>query len=752
MSAFENLKQRQATIAPETVKKVSAFDTLKQRQTLIEPQKEERKQGFVERVARGIASPVATILARPLQAGASLLGASTESIDKFSDKYSGGLVAPTPKTGGDIVKDIGRGIETVALGIGGGSIKGVGKEALKGATKQAIKQGAKEGFLAGGIGGFGSGLEQGQDLTGSLQTGLTGVATGAVLGGAIGGGASALKNKLAPTPEVLNTKLDDSLRNIFKDTTGDVNKINESAFKARKGLELLTKESKDISIPDLKAPLGSKGVKAFDIQKSSPNELLSGVLEMDKKIATNARKAVEEAKKFGRKVETTEAESIINQAVQTGEIPKATGSRLLLQIKSAGNDPVKIHDWVQDINVKYGKKYQRGTIEDTALGKVADDVANVFRSKLDDIVDRKGYAEAFSNNQELKRLLVTVAKKANKNINFGDIGTDAGLDTAISILTGNPAYMARTLGTGLFKGVLSNLRNQSGLRSLKKAAALTKKLPTSTSLPSTEMKSLGLPRLEAPKSIQLGGTKAPTTFEAPAQKITQYSKPQLQLPAPKSSFQGKPIALPKNISKTNLGTDELENAKLSLSKFNKTGDQFSKDLRTGKVSYFPKNKQGGFSKTGTALGGTGLGLLGLKQPQQATKVEQPKETKPTKFLNAIAYNETNTIKEPYSYSKFSGSKAMGDDMGRYQVTEGELKTYGKRYLGYVPTKQEFLSSPELQDEYMTNKYNYLKKEGYSDAEIADIHRRGIKNARPKGNDTYQSPDYVESFNKQLASN
>lgn len=147
---------------------------------------------------------------------------------------------------------------------------------------------------------------------------------------------------------------------------------------------------------------------------------------------------------------------------------------------------------------------------------------------------------------------------------------------------------------------------------------------------------------------------------------------------------------------------------------------------------------------------TGLGAVGANTlPKKPSEAIQNKKNKPTKFLNAIAYNETNTIKEPYSYHKFSGSKTLGDDLGKYQVTEGELKTYGKRYLGRVPTKQEFLSSPELQDEYMTAKYNYLKGQGYSDAEIADIHRRGIKNAQPKGKDTYQSPEYVKSFLAQL---
>jgi hypothetical protein len=286
---------------------------------------------------------------------------------------------------------------------------------------------------------------------------------------------------------------------------------------------------------------------------------------------------------------------------------------MLMQIENAGNDPVKIHDWVQEINTRYGKKYQRGTIDDTALGNLADNVANIFRTKLDDVVDRKGYAEAFSNNQELKRMLVAIAKKANKNVNFGDIQTDAGLDLGISILTGNPAYMARTIGTGLFKGILSNIKNQSGIKAFKKAAELTKKVPTLTKLPSAESNPSKLLQLPAPRSKIRSEIKSSNPIKV----------------APKD----------RNI-------------------------EF-----TGKTGITP-NKQGGFSKIGTTLGGgLTLGATALANKPKIKESIQPKKyTKPTKFLNAIAYNETNTIKEPYSYSKFSGDKNLGDDLGKYQVT------------------------------------------------------------------------------------
>lgn len=67
---------------------------------------------------KGIVSAPATLIARPFQAIAEFAGASSESVDAFSNKYSGGLVAPVPQNTSDIVKDFGRGIQTVALGAG----------------------------------------------------------------------------------------------------------------------------------------------------------------------------------------------------------------------------------------------------------------------------------------------------------------------------------------------------------------------------------------------------------------------------------------------------------------------------------------------------------------------------------------------------------------------------------------------------------------------------------------------------------
>jgi hypothetical protein len=449
----------------------------------------EQKDGMLKSLAKGIIKPVATLAARPLQLGATVLGASADQVNKATKSIAGDFVAPVPESGKDVLRDVGRVAETLSLGVGGG--------ALGAGVKGLIKQGAIQGAKSGALYGAGSALENDKGLGGIATDAVVGGLSGGVLGGAapiVSKAVVGVKNKVAPSQDFLKLNLDNKIRNIFKGTTGDIAKVDDMAFKARKGLELLMKESPTITIPDAKAPLGARTplgervTKPFDLSKSSPNELLSGVLEMDKKITSNARSAVEKAKTLGFKVDTSTARSYINDSIMKGEIPASTGQRMIQQIDNLGDDPVAVHDWVQNINTRFKKKYERNTIDDTVTGKVADDIADLFRENLDTIVDRKGYAEAFGNNQELKRMLVTLAKKANKGVNFGDISTDAGLDLGISLLTGNPVYMARTIGTGAFKGIMGNLKNKSGIKTLKKAADSASKVPTATKLPSAEAK------------------------------------------------------------------------------------------------------------------------------------------------------------------------------------------------------------------------------------------------------------------------
>ena len=121
----------------------------------------EQQDGFLKSVAKGIIKPVATMVARPIQLGAELLGASPETVNQTTKNIAGDFVAPVPQSGKDVVKDIGRAAETVALGLPVGSIaKATGTGILagvgsglesKGTASEALKQGAVGGAL--GLGG-----------------------------------------------------------------------------------------------------------------------------------------------------------------------------------------------------------------------------------------------------------------------------------------------------------------------------------------------------------------------------------------------------------------------------------------------------------------------------------------------------------------------------------------------------------------------------------------------------------------------
>ncbi len=127
------------------------------------------------------------------------------------------------------------------------------------------------------------------------------------------------------------------------------------------------------------------------------------------------------------------------------------------------------------------------------------------------------------------------------------------------------------------------------------------------------------------------------------------------------------------------------------------------------------------------------------QPQNSLDMER--------FLAALAHNETGIVKgDKYKFNKPSGNPKLGRDLGKYQVTEGELKTYGPRYLGAPITADQFLASTTAQDRYVATKAKMLSEKGYTPQQIADIHRRGYTKSGPPGTNIYQDPKYVEKFN------
>ena len=153
-------------------------------QTQQTEQTQPEKRGLLSTIAHGIINPVATMVARPFQAGAELLGASAEDVDKFSKEQLGGFVEPVPQNASDVVKDIGRAGETVALGMPVGTLKGA--------------------ITAGAVMGAGSGLESNPTVSGAV--------TGGLLGGGLGLGGGLISKLLGKLPKTL-------VSSAFKDLT-----------------------------------------------------------------------------------------------------------------------------------------------------------------------------------------------------------------------------------------------------------------------------------------------------------------------------------------------------------------------------------------------------------------------------------------------------------------------------------------------------------------------------------------------------
>ncbi len=87
------------------------------------PAEPEKKEGFGKSLLKSVVKSPLTILARPVQAVAGLMGASNQKIDDVTKSVFGDFIAPTPKGALDVGKDILRAGETVATGYG--AIKGV---------------------------------------------------------------------------------------------------------------------------------------------------------------------------------------------------------------------------------------------------------------------------------------------------------------------------------------------------------------------------------------------------------------------------------------------------------------------------------------------------------------------------------------------------------------------------------------------------------------------------------------------------
>lgn len=209
-----------------------------------------------------------------------------------------------------------------------------------------------------------------------------------------------------------------------------------------------------------------------------------------------------------------------------------------------------------------------------------------------------------------------------------------------------------------------------------------------------------------------------------------FNKTPASKTAPVSSGGPKLPGLPKLPSLKGAGTSNLKSGLPSLPKLPKLPK-----LSTGKPTA---------STIGSKIGGAVNSLFGVKT---ASAAEVPPEymAKLKDTMERIAYNETRGVKNPYSFSQSSGKASLGKALGKYQITEADLKRLSPKYLGKVVSAKEFLATPKLQDDFMRNRISYQLSQGYSPDQIADIHRSGTGNILPPETYKVKHPEYVASF-------
>ncbi len=212
------------------------------------PTPEPDKGSAVGNFAKSLVSAPATLIARPAQAIAELAGASAEDVNKFTDKYTGGIVAPVPQNGGDVVKDVGRGIETVALGTGapvaGGAAFGFGGALENQGGNVLSKEGISD-VLVSTLAGMGAG--KALDLVGKPLLNAAGKVIGTItpkiLEDVASKGSEAVSNFMAHheiVPSGLKPAInaipkiaqgvDDKLGSLFKGTASKVADVASSQY------------------------------------------------------------------------------------------------------------------------------------------------------------------------------------------------------------------------------------------------------------------------------------------------------------------------------------------------------------------------------------------------------------------------------------------------------------------------------------------------------------------------------------------
>lgn len=276
-------------------------------------------------ILKSLISAPATILARPIQLGAELLGASSQKVNEVTKKLTGDIVAPVPESGADVKKDAGRVAQTVALGlnpVAGGALFGAGHSVEQG-NDLLSAQTAFETVLGGAGGKL---LETiGKPIFNTAGK-VVGKITPQFLKDLAGQGGEAIA-KFASEHDILP----ENASNLVNKTADKINNLADAPFNAMGGVK--DKATTVLSRANTREDFGSS-VDRLNNSEKSPMDLYNKYAEQEAKFKVDSKQDMAISKV---------GEDVGNAYESVAEMRRKAGAKMSEEMKAVGN--VKTDLW-----------------------------------------------------------------------------------------------------------------------------------------------------------------------------------------------------------------------------------------------------------------------------------------------------------------------------------------------------------------------------------------------------------------------
>ena len=656
--------------------------------------------GLVQSVVRGVASPFLRLGANAIKAGKVAVGMPDDPTAPVSYGDYLGSAKPVGMEGSALqkAKDItGTALDVASNAVGGGGAVNVAKAGFKGLLWQGVKAGAKAGAIAGAIQGAGGAL---QDNAGVMDTGirtaegtLVGTALGSILGVAVPIGGKTVRG----VPGAINA------------ATHPVQAAEDAARSMGTAAD-----NTAITLMNKVARINPSDVRSFSRMAggATPGQYLHerGIYGSTQEVTaklfqrfSDSKQQVDDAlEKLPGLYKNKTVETALQDVVGHAEATSAEGApspyldaakALLSKAQSEGLTQSEINAakrlFERTVKLNYIKDGVSAPIER------ANNIDNAIRSWQQQTADNLGFKNIRDLNKETqlaKMLIDAIAKKQGAQVGNNIVGLTDWI--VASGIPADPHSIAMLLG----KKAITSSKAQGSIASLLSRGAkvgapradvtltdpnlLRVKQPATRLGPEIVSDTSGVLPTERPQpqpNYRLAlPTGKPGTIPGPTMRMGPAFSQEKSVPHPvRAAGEGQSSTQPRMQPTTN---------KNPIKSIFNSGDK--PHAPSSNDTTLPVNSKNNSGKatigTITGAGAVSTGLAaGLYAGHRGTTISAIDDNTQehviggvniNRLRKALMKNETGGVKtDPYTFSKKSGSKTLGRDLGAYQVTEGELK-------------------------------------------------------------------------------